>query len=195
MDSSNNTHTIFFVGKAGSGKGTQAKLLSEKLGWTFFSTGEQFREIREQESVLGKKVRDTIDAGYMCPGWFSGFLFKQTILNLPSEEGIVCEGSLRSVEETKSVEEALVWLERPFKVFFLIVDEDMVIERLQKRAIDEGREDDADIESIKKRFAEFEKNTKPAIEYLKEKGVLIEINGMRTQEEVHNDILEQLGKQ
>lgn len=183
--------TIVFMGKPGSGKGTQAKLISQKFDFDIYSTGAAFREIAAEDSDVGKRIRDELDAGYLMPYWFASYLFQKAILERPFDSGIVFEGVGRKRPEAELFHEVMDWLGRPYKVFYLDVDENEIIKRLEKRADEEGRKDDAP-EAIKKRFEEFNTYTAPAVDFFREQGKVVEINGLRAPEEVHELVLKEL---
>jgi adenylate kinase len=75
---------IIFMGLPGSGKGTQAKLLGETLGFDHFSTGDKFKELRNQDSALGQLVKEAYDNGKLLPDWFATYLFEDKVLNVAS---------------------------------------------------------------------------------------------------------------
>lgn len=185
--------TIAMMGKPGSGKGTQAKLLSAALRYDFFSSGGAFRALREQDTFLGRKVKKEYDQGLLMPHWFASYWFEHKAFNTPHETGIVFEGPGRKLPEAELFCEVMEWLGRPYRTIYLTVDENEIIKRLRIRAEEEGRSDD-DPETIKKRFEEYNKHTAHSVEHFRKKGVLIEINGMQSPEAVHEDILSELKK-
>ena len=76
------THTIFFIGKPGCGKGTQAKLLSEITGWSTYSSGDLFRAIAKEESPAGRKVKEENDAGTLTAALVRYvFIFEDTFFH------------------------------------------------------------------------------------------------------------------
>lgn len=186
-------NTILFMGKPGSGKGTQASLIAEKYGFDIYSTGGAFREIAASGSDVGNRLKSELDAGFLMPHWFASFLFQKALLERDFDKGIVFEGVGRKKPEAELFHDVMDWLKRPYKVFYLSVDEDAILERLKKRADEEERADD-DPESVKKRFAEFNKFTAEAVEYFRSVGVLVEIDGMQTPEEVHTEVLSHIEK-
>ncbi len=185
--------TIAMMGKPGSGKGTQAKLLAETLNYDFFSSGGAFRALREEDTFLGKKVKGEYDQGLLMPHWFASYWFEHKAFHTPHDTGIVFEGPGRKLPEAELFCEVMEWLDRPYRAIYLDVDEDKIIERLQIRAKKEGRSDD-DPEAIKKRFEEYNTHTAASVKHFKDKGKLIEINGMQTPEQVHEDIMTELKK-
>src|SRR5262245_50192584 len=87
-----NTNIILLLGRPGSGKGTQAKILSEKLGWIHLSSGDRIRAIRNGDSALGKRIREVFDSGGLLPDWFADYVLENGILELPAHVGVICEG-------------------------------------------------------------------------------------------------------
>jgi len=185
-----NCNTFIFVGSPGSGKGTQAKFLSEKLGLSTFSIGRRLREIVAENSALGKKVGEVIDKGELMPSWFVLYFCEEVLFNLKENEGIIFDGVGRKKEEAEIFSQACFWLGRDFKVIFIDVPEDVVKERIEKRR-QEGRKDDAP-ERLVERFKNYHKHTLPAIEHFRSIGKLIEVNGHQSPEEVFSEVWEKV---
>src|SRR3989338_5369982 len=93
--------TILMLGKTGSGKDTQAELLQEKTNFKIFSSGGRFREIKNQDTVLGNRIREDLDNGYLMPHWLSTFLFEEVLFALKKGEGIIFEGTARKRPEAE----------------------------------------------------------------------------------------------
>lgn len=185
--------TLAMTGYPGSGKGSQAKLLRKELNFEIYSTGYEFREIAKENTIMGRKVKEVIDSGYLMPYWFPIYLFQRAALALPHEEGIIFEGVVRKEGEARLFHTVMEWLERPYRVIFLTVSEEVAVKRLLGREKIEGRVDDGR-EKIRVRFDEFNKYTAPAIAYLRTLGVVIDINSDQTKEKVHEEIMEHLKK-
>lgn len=183
------TRTLLFIGKPGSGKGTQTKLLSEMTGWPVFSSGDAFRAIAKDGTPVGNKVKHDVDNGILMPDWFASFLFQKTAFSIPAESGVIFDGFARKVPEARIVADTLAWLERPFKVVHIKVSDDNIRDRLVKRRGTENRADDHNIDT---RLEEYRTFTEPTIEAFREKGLLIEVDGNGTIEDIHKDILAQL---
>lgn len=177
-------NTIILTGRPGSGKGTQGKLLAERRGWMHFSTGEQFKMLREEDSVLGRRIRAIYDSGKLLPDWFATYLFEKAILNIGQEAGIVCEGYPRSVAQAEMFDEITGWLGRPYTVIDLEVTDEMVTERMLSRSVIEHRPDSATEEQIKGRLKTYHEHTAPVLAYFKERGMLRVIDGTGTPDEV-----------
>jgi adenylate kinase len=167
-------------------------MLAEKFAWQHFSTGDLFKSLREGDSELAKRVRESYDSGRLLPDWFATYLFEHTLLNLAPEKGVVCEGYPRSRPQAEIFDETLSWLGRDAKVFNLNVSEEETMRRQIERAKSEHRPDSATPEQIQARFAQYNLATEPVLEYFRERGLLIEIDGERDVATIHADIVSRL---
>jgi len=181
-------HTVLLTGKPGSGKGTQAKRLVEQFGWTHFSTGDQFRALRESEGPLGTRVREIYDAGKLMPDWFATYLFEETMLNLSADDALVCEGYPRSRAQAETFDAIMTWLDRPYIALDLAVPNEEVTTRMLKRAELDPRPDSSTKEQIEARLSVYEEHTAPVLGFFEEKGLLTTIDGTLTPEEVEAEI-------
>jgi adenylate kinase len=177
------------IGKPGSGKGTQAELLAKRVGCPIASPGVEFRTLAKEDSVVGHKVSETLDAGLLQPHWLATYLFHKALFALPQEQGIVLEGFARKLPEAEIVLDTCRWLGRPFTAFYLNVPDEEIKRRIEARSTVAARSDD---HSVDKRLDEFRMHTDPSIEFLRVAGVLIEIDGMPDVETIHKDILSRL---
>lgn len=182
----NDTRTIFFVGKPGSGKGTQAKLLADKTGWPIFGSGNEFRKIAQEPTVVGKKVKEEIDAGLLSPPWFAMYLYQKALFSIPEGQSAIFDGFNRKIPEAELIIASLKWLERPFKVVNIVISDEEVVKRLAIRQKSSDRVDD---HFVPERLKEYEKFTKDAIEIFRKEGVLIEVNGEQEREAIAEDVL------
>jgi len=186
-------NTIVFISRSGTGKGTQVKILSDKTGFKTFASGNRFRGLAKEDTPIGKKIKEVIDAGIFLPSWLPVYLFQNELLNLPLEEGIIFDGIVRKTAQAEAFEEVMNWLNRDYIVIHLDVSEETILKWLEKRRVAEGRADDS-LEGIKSRFSEFEKYTLPALEFLREKVKVIDINGDQPMEKVSADIWDAMQK-
>lgn len=177
--------TVFFIGKPGCGKGTQAQLLSKKTGWPVVGTSGGMREIVASGGAAGHKLKETMDAGILAPSWVSSYVYLKTLFNIPEDGSVIFDGTSRTLPETEIVLESLVWLGKPFTFFHLKVSDDEVRRRIDLRREQESRKDD---HVMDKRLEEYYANTEPAIELLRKAGVLTEIDGERAREPIAEDI-------
>ncbi|KND51339.1 MAG: adenylate kinase [Parcubacteria bacterium C7867-001] len=183
--------TVFFIGKPGSGKGTQAKLLAAKTGWTILASGAQFREIAKEESLLGRKVEEALAQGLLMPHWFAMYLYQRALFSVPEDQSIVFDGFNRKLAEAELNIATLEWLGRPFVVLNIQVSDEHVKERLAERAKTSGRSDDRQ-DAFDERLDEYRAHTTQSIDLFREKHSLIDINGEQTPEEVFADICKAL---
>ncbi|MDP2665359.1 MAG: nucleoside monophosphate kinase [bacterium] len=184
------TRTIFFVGKPGSGKGTQAKLLSEATGWKVITPGEQFRAMSVEETPVGRKVRVGNDSGLLQPHWLAMYLYLKSLFSISEGEGAIFDGAGRKVPEAELIVDSLKWLGRSFTVLNLNVSDKEVRHRLALRKEIESRADD---NAVTERLKEYYEHTNPAIEVFHKAGMCIEINGEQTREAIAADINTALG--
>jgi adenylate kinase len=181
------TRTIFFLGKPGCGKGTQAKLLAERTGWAMFASGNLFRELEKEDTPVGHKLREENQAGFLSPHWFAMYLYLKTLFSIPAGASAIFDGFNRKVPEAELIVSSLKWLGRPFQVINIKVSDETMRARLEKRHETSGRADDAP-EIFPERLAEYKKFTEPAIELFRSEGVLIEIDGEKAPPEIAEDI-------
>ena len=184
-------HLFFFVGRIASGKETQCVQLAEKLGYTVFSTGGKFREIVASGSLLGNRIKADYEKGILMPSWVANYMLEEFLFNLAPERGAIFEGSGRDVEQAKVIDEVCTWLGRSYTVLNLDVSEDEVV----KRSLLRGRDStDKDESVIRMRLAEYNRLTKPAIEYFQQLGKCININGEQTPAEVHEEVMKKVAE-
>lgn len=200
MDSNKNPLNVVFLGRSGSGKGTQAELLFKKIesksgaGSVFcFATGDCFRSIIKQSELLTGKLIDSkiIKMGAKGPDFFTIWCWsKEFIYNVKEDQHVILDGTPRTVLEAKVLDEMLEFYNRN-NVFpvWLDVGYDWAYDRLMGR----GRFDDIP-ETIKNRLAYYPKYVEPSIEYFKKESAnkIIRINGEQSIEDVHKDIMKAL---
>lgn len=182
--------TIFFLGKPGSGKGTQAKRLAEKTGWPMFGSGDQFRAIAKEDTPAGRKTRFEIDQGLLSPPWFVEYLYLKTLFAVPRESHAIFDGFNRKEEEARLIFSAAELLDRSFVVLNITVSDEEVHRRLDVRKGESGRADD---HFVQVRLAEYARYTEKALAIFKEGGACIDIDGERSPDDVAKDIEKALG--
>ena len=135
---------VLFVGRPGSGKGTQSKLLAETLGCARFSSGEHLKALIDAHGPLSELIRRDYDHGQLSPDWLASFFFKEAIIGLPLEHSFVCEGFPRNLDQAQVADEILTWLGREYTVLHLHVGEEEALRRQLERAKTEHRPDSND---------------------------------------------------
>lgn len=176
--------TILIIGRPGSGKGTQAKVLSERLGWTRLSTGDRIKQIRDGHEPFSPRVREMYDKGTLLPDWFADYLLERALLDLAPHVGVVAEGFGRTEPQARHFCEIISWLGRHLRVVNLEVSEEVVIQRMIARAEVEHRPDSNTEVNIRERLSGYNVQTAHAIKYFRSLGYVTDINGEVSPEEV-----------
>lgn len=179
------TRTIFFIGKPGCGKGTQTKLLAEQTGWPVFAAGKLFREIAQEDTPVGRKMKTENDAGMLAPHWFAMYLYLKSLFSIPADSSAIFDGFNRKVPEAELVIDSLRWLGRSFSIFNIRISDEEVRRRLANRKEIEGRADDFVVDARLKEYYDY---SEPAIAVFRKAGALIEINGEQSSEQIAKDI-------
>lgn len=176
--------SIILIGRAGTGKGTQAKKIADALSYEIFSTGEKSREIAAQDTPLGRHIAAIHTTGWI-PEWLASYVMTKALLDEYPETGLVFESVARKPEEARKLHEIHSAIERPYVVLYLDCDKEILTERLLKR----GRAGYDTEEKITKRAHAFETETMQSIEFFKAQGALKTINADQTVEAVFTDIM------
>lgn len=176
-----NAYTVLFVGKPGSGKGTQAKLLAEKTGWRVITAGDQFRAMAAEDTPIGRKMKVEMNAGLLLPSWLPTHLFLESIFSVKEEESVIFDGAGRKVPEAELIIDSLRWIGRSFVALHLVVSDEEVHRRLILRKEIEGRADD---HSVSERLNEYYAHTDATIKKFREAGNCIDIDGEQTPEQI-----------
>ncbi|MEK7080200.1 MAG: nucleoside monophosphate kinase [Patescibacteria group bacterium] len=181
--------TVFFLGKPGSGKGTQAKLLADHTGWTVLASGDQFRAIATEDTPAGRKTKEEMEKGMLSPHWFAMYIYLKSLFSVEGTQNVIFDGFNRKLPEAELIRDSLSWLGRPFEVVNIAVSDDEVAKRLASRSAVSGRADD---HYVAKRLEEYNTFTTEALKLFEDMGVLIQINGEQTPEEVAADVVKAL---
>lgn len=184
--------TVFFIGKPGCGKGTQAKLLATKTCWTILASGAQFRAIADEDTIVGRKVKEELGNGFLMPHWFAMYLYQRALFSVEENTSVIFDGFNRKPEEAQLIVDSLKWIGREFVVINIEVSDEHVKERLVGRAQTEGRSDDRQ-DAVIERLEEFNTHTVKSLELFEKLGVLITINGEQSPEEVAEHVNAALG--
>src|SRR5574344_926458 len=160
-----NKLVIILLGAPASGKGTQAKLISKEYNIGHISTGDLLRAEVKKGSELGKKAESIMKNGGLVPDEIVIKLAANKMMEKDCENGFLLDGFPRTVAQAEALNEELEKLPiKNFKVINLDVAREVLINRVMERAIIEGRSDDTP-EILKVRLDNYEKNTKPLIDF------------------------------
>lgn len=179
--------TIFFMGKPGSGKGTQAKLLSEKTGWPIIGTSGGLRDVVALGGGASRKLQETMDKGQLTPYWLAAYVYLKSILPFREDQGVIFDGGNRTVGESQIILDSLLWLDRPFKIFYLETSDKEVQSRIALRLEKGGRTDDRP-EALDQRLKHYYELTDKAALFYRNKGLLTEVNGEGAPEDIAANI-------
>ena len=169
---------LLIVGPPGAGKGTQAARLTERYGIPAIATGDIFRENIRNQTPLGIEVKATIDAGDYVPDTLTNALVTSRLEEPDAVDGFLLDGYPRTVDQIAYLDELLAGKGQALDaVIQLLADKEEVVTRLRKRALEQGRTDDTE-EAIRHRQDVFARETAPLIPVFRDRGLLIEVDGL-----------------
>ena len=168
---------ILLFGPPGAGKGTQAKNLEKKLNNFQISTGDMLREEIQKESEIGKKIINYMNEGKFVDDEIVNKLIKNVVFDPKKKDKLIFDGYPRTLKQAKNLDLLLKESNQKIDfIFFLNVNKDIIVERIEKRKIIEKRSDD-DLITILKRYDTYMKTTKPVLDYYSTKPNFNEIDG------------------
>lgn len=186
-------NVIFMIGPQGSGKGTQAKLLSEKLGFYSWDMGAILREQRDWKFADGRTVGELIDAGTLLSDEQVLQVAEGRLAEIDPSRGVVFDGIPRRIQQAEALLDFLKGQGRTsFTTLFLNVPREESLKRLLLRATTQGRKDDTE-DAINYRLQQYEEATVPVLDYLKGCSTFIEIDGQPEVPRVTQEIFTALG--
>ncbi|MEE8496056.1 MAG: adenylate kinase [Xanthomonadales bacterium] len=180
---------IVLLGAPGSGKGTQAVRLVEKLEQPHISTGELLRSAVEAGTELGQKAREVMDRGELVSDDIMLGLIEERLSRDDVKNGFILDGYPRNIAQAEALDGLLKRLGQPVNEALQIdVDTEVVVQRIAGRAAEEDRSDDTE-EVVRNRLRVYAEQTAPVVEYYAAKGVLSRVMGQGTPEEVFQRIM------
>jgi len=211
---------LVLLGAPGAGKGTQAVILSKKLQIPHISTGDIFRSNIKNETPLGKLAKQYIDSGALVPDEVTVAIVKDRLAEPDCANGFVLDGFPRTIQQAESLDRILEELgTRLDKVIDIHAGDDVIIKRLSGRRVCPEctaiyhirtsemarngicencgakliqREDDRE-ETVRKRLETYHDQTEPLINYYREKGLLVRVQGEGSAAETTVEIYQVLG--
>lgn len=182
---------IILFGMQGSGKGTQAAYILELLpDYTYLEMWNIFRTLTKQDNIIGNYVKDSMKAGYYVHDTVTAALFAAAVYT-SIDKPLLIDGFPRKIGQMYTGMDLLTKLGRDYIAFNFTLPEEVAINRLMKRAEEQGREDDTP-DAIKKRIQQFYSETKPVLDHFKSIDKLITINADQSPELIFSEIKKHL---
>lgn len=175
---------VIFFGPPAAGKGTQAKIIQQQYGLQQLSTGDMLREEIAAGTELGKKAKHLMDQGKPVPDKVVIDMIAKRLDSPECAKGVIFDGFPRTVAQAEALDALLA--ERGKKIDIVMeldVDQDKIIERMKKRAAEEGRSDD-NVEALKIRLQQYNDYSAKVLPYYRAQGVVPKINGNKPVEGV-----------
>ena len=168
---------IIIFGPPGAGKGTQAKNLVDKLNNFQVSTGDMLRDEIRKDTEIGKKIINNMNDGKFVDDEIVNKLLERIIFDPKKNNKLIFDGYPRTINQAKNLENLLSKSNQKIDyIFFLNVNKNAIIKRLEKRKILEKRSDD-EADTILKRYDTYMDITKPVLEYYSKNKNFHEIDG------------------
>ena len=168
---------IILFGPPGAGKGTQAKYLVKKINGFQVSTGDMLRDEIKKNSEIGKKIINDMNDGKFVSDEIVNELIKKVIFDEKYKNKLIFDGYPRSLEQAKNLENILKSSNQKINyIFFLNVQKEVIIKRVEKRKTLEKRSDD-DSNIILKRYETYMDMTRPVLDFYSKNSNFYEIDG------------------
>lgn len=205
---------IVLLGAPGAGKGTQAQKLETDFSFSHIATGDLLRSALKAGTDLGKKAKSYMDQGIFVPDEVVIGLVKEKLTEKDCQKGFILDGFPRNTSQADALDEELLSMGITLDAALLVsVNPEIIVNRLSSRRVcrDCGytasldftscpkcggelyqRVDDKP-ETVRQRLEVYSTQTKPLIEYYRERGILKEVNGERSVDTVYADVKDLLG--
>ena len=175
---------VIFLGAPGVGKGTQAKILSVECDVPHISTGDILRAAVKDQTELGKKAEEYMNAGELVPDDLILGLIRERLGQPDAAKGWILDGFPRNLSQADFLDGLLSEIEQPCEcVLNLEVPDEVLVTRMVERGKQLGRKDDTE-DVIRNRLEVYQTNTEPLIAYYRERQQLISVDGNRPVESV-----------
>lgn len=180
---------VILCGAPGSGKGTQSAFIAQKYGLKHLSTGDVLRAEIAKGSELGQKIDELISNGNLVPDEMMYGVIENYIASLPQDcKGTIFDGYPRTVAQAESLTKLLKKYKMDAIMIDLMVDEQLLIQRLIERGKVSGRADD-NLNTIRHRIAVYHQQTEPIAHYYLHQGNYFAVNGNHTMADVFLQIM------
>ena len=180
---------LILMGPPGAGKGTQARYVADHFGVPAISTGDIFRANVSQGTPLGVEAKRYMDAGEYVPDEVTNRMVRNRIDEPDAEPGFLLDGYPRTLQQVEELDGMVKYTGHSLDaVVCLTVDAEELVQRLLSRAATDGRSDDTE-DVIRRRQEVYAEQTEPLIGVYRDRGLLIEVDGMGDVAEVSGRIL------
>jgi adenylate kinase len=168
---------LLILGPPGAGKGTQAARLAAHLGIRAISTGDIFRAAIADQTPLGRKVRRLVEAGEYVPDEITNALVRARLAAPDAAQGVILDGFPRTLAQAAELDAILAFEDLGLDaVLELVIEPEIVVQRLLRRAAIEGRADDTE-PVIRRRLELYAAESAPLTEIYRRRGLLVEVDG------------------
>ena len=179
---------IILFGPPGAGKGTQAKYLVKKINGFQISTGEMLRDEIKKDTEIGKIIINDMNDGKFVSDEIVNSLIKRILFDPQKKDKLIFDGYPRSLSQAKNLNLLLNTSSQKIDhIFFLNVNKDTIIKRIEKRKVLEKRSDD-DLDTILKRYDTYMETTKPVLDFYYKNPSFHEIDGTQKIDEITRKI-------
>jgi adenylate kinase len=179
---------LLVLGPQGSGKGTQAATISGSHGIPHVSTGEMFRAAITDGTALGRRVEPILASGDLVPDELTVAVIRERLSQPDAADGFVLDGFPRTIAQAEELDAMLAEIGKTLDaVLFFDIPDAVALERLRRRAEDEGRHDDRP-EVIERRLAIYHEQTEPVVERYRATGKLVPLHAERSVGDVAAEI-------
>lgn len=187
---------IVLFGPPGSGKGTQAENLIKKFNLKQISTGDLFRYNMKNNTELGILAKSFIDKGELVPDQVTTDMLIDEVKKSTDAQGFIFDGYPRTANQTEALEQIVkeVLNSEISVCLSLIVEDEVLVERLIKRGETSGRVDDSNEEIIRNRIKEYYTKTAEVAELYKQHGKYVEVNGIGAIDEISEKLYSEVEK-
>jgi adenylate kinase len=185
---------ILILGAPGSGKGTQGKILAERLGLPKITTGDLLRAAMKDGTPLGVEAKKYYDEGKLVPDSIILGMIKDELARPEAKDGAILDGFPRTAAQAELVDRTLAQRGQRLNYILLfdVTDEELV-RRMRARAQIEGRVDDSP-EAIATRLQIYQRDTAPLIAHYAQRGIVHRVPGTGTVDQISGEIKRIIGR-
>jgi adenylate kinase len=185
---------ILILGAPGSGKGTQGKILAERLGLPKITTGDLLRAAMKDGTPLGVEAKKYYDDGKLVPDSIILGMIKDELARPEAKDGAILDGFPRTAAQAELVDRTLAQRgQRLNHILLLDVTDEELVRRMRARAQVEGRVDDSS-EAIATRLQIYQRDTAPLIAHYGQRGIVHRVPGTGTVDQISGEIKRIIGR-